>query len=107
MHGQSGSLVKGGIALGMVEKAINACSDASANRTEVNQDSPLVKFPCMVYKKKASVHEEGQEIAKVTSHDFWQGSGKTDGSASVRRIEGRIAQNTIRRRAGWPRQEQH
>ena len=79
MHGQSGALVEGGIALGMVENAINAYLGVSANISEVNHGSPLVKFPCVVYKKKASVNEEGQEIAEVTSHDFWQANGKNDG----------------------------
>ena len=45
MHGQLGALIKGGIGLGMVENAINAYSDVSANKSEVNHGFPLVKLP--------------------------------------------------------------
>ncbi len=46
MHEQSGTLITGGIALGMIGNAINPCSDVPANKAEANHGSQLVKFPC-------------------------------------------------------------
>lgn len=33
---------------------------------------------------KVSIHEEGREVAEVTSHDFRPRTGKKDGLASMR-----------------------
>ena len=57
----------------------------------------------MLVEKKALVYGEVQEIAEVTSHDFWRKIGRKDGLKSVK---GSIGNTTVRQRAGWSEVEQ-
>lgn len=59
--------------------------------------------PCVLVEKKALVYGEVQEIAEVTSHDFWRKIGRKDGLKSAK---GSIGNTTVRQRAGWSEAEQ-
>ena len=56
----------------------------------------------VLVEKKALVYGEIQEIAEVTSHDFWRKIGRKDGLKSVK---GGIGNTTVRPRAGWSEAE--
>jgi len=62
---------------------------------------------CLIrYQNKASVHEQGQDIARVTSHDFYLGKGEQNLTASLRRFEGGMSHTIVRRRVGWSEEKQ-
>jgi len=53
---------------------------------------------------EASIHGV-EELAEVTSHDFWLRNGKTDRMASLGEREGE-SPITLRRRIGWSEKTQ-
>ena len=57
----------------------------------------------MLVEKKALVYGEVEDIAEVTSHDFWQKIGKKDG---LKYLKGSMGSTTVRRRVGWSEAEQ-
>lgn len=70
--------------MGMAEKAINGHPDAPTNGSGAPRGSSSVQVPRMVSKSKVSVNEGLQEIAEVTSHDFWPRKGKKDWLVSAK-----------------------
>ena len=90
----------------MAEKAINEYPDAFTDGSGAPHGSSSVQVPRMVFKSKVSVNEDLQEIAEVTSYDFWHGKSIKDGLVSVRGLGQSIGYTQIRRRAGWSEEKQ-
>ena len=79
---------------------------ASAKRSGATHPSSSVKLSCVLGEKRNLVYGEVQEIAEVTSHDFWQKKGKKDGWKSETEVTGNIDNDIVRQRAGWSEAEQ-
>ena len=78
---------------------------ASAKESGAIHPSSSVKLPCVLGERKDLVYGEVQEIAEVTSHDFWQKYGKKDGWKSETGLTGNIDNGTVCQRAGWSEAE--
>ena len=71
----------------MDKRFITRYLGASAHWSGVTHSSPAAE-PCAVLENKASAPIEGQEVAEVTSHDFWR---KKDGLALGKSTEEKMA----------------
>ena len=76
---------------------------ASAKESGSSHPSSSVELSCVLVEKKALVHGEVEDIAEVTSHDFWQKIGKKEG---LKYLKGSMGNITVRQRVGWSEAEQ-
>ena len=78
---------------------------AFGNGSEPTYSSSPVEVPRIML-KKALVYGEVQEIAQVTSYDFWRTTGKEDGWKSEGEWQWSVGNTTLRQRAVWCEEEQ-